>query len=269
MSMKTYSRLELSIAAPAARITLSRPEVRNAFDDRLIGELGDALQEIREAHESAPDGGPRVVVLTGAGETFCAGADMNWMRRSIAYSRDENEADAMRMAAMLRALDELPIPTIARVNGASLGGGMGLLACCDIAVAVDTAQFGFTEARLGIAPAVISAFVIPKIGVSAARRYFLTAEIFDAATAKDMGLVSEVVPMAELDSAVDRFVSALRGNGPRAVSAAKQLIREAMMRTRKDTIDNAVRAIAALRASPEGQEGLGAFLDKRPPSWKQ
>ena len=268
MSMKTYSRLELSMTPAVARITLSRPEVRNAFDDRLIGELVEAVEEVRKSHEDAPDGGPRALVLTGAGQTFCAGADMNWMRRSATYSRDENEADAMRMAAMLRALDELPIPTIARVNGASLGGGMGLLACCDIAVAVDTAQFGFTEARLGIALAVISAFVIPKIGASAARRYFLTAEIFDATVARAMGLVHEVVPAGDLDKAVERFAALLRGNGPRAVSAAKMLIREALARPRKDTIDNAVRVIAALRASPEGQEGLGAFLEKRPPSWK-
>src|SRR6267143_3458139 len=269
MPMKTYSCLELSITPPVARITLTRPEVRNAFDDRLIAELWDAIEEVRKTHEDAPDGGPRALVLTGAGETFCAGADMNWMRRSVTYTRDENEADAMRMAAMLRALDELPIPTIARVNGASLGGGMGLLACCDIAVAVDTAQFGFTEARLGIAPAVISAFVLPKIGASAARRYFLTAEIFDASAAKAIGLVHEVVAAEELDPMVDQFVAALAGNGPRAVSAAKGLIREALARTRKDALENAVRAIAGLRASPEGQEGLGAFLEKRPPSWKR
>lgn len=267
--MSTYSRLTLSAAAPVARITLARPEVRNAFDDRLIAELVEALGEVRDACDASRNEGPRVLVLTGAGETFCAGADMNWMRRSAGYTRDENEADAKRMASMLRTLDELPIPTIARVNGASLGGGMGLLACCDIGVSVDTAQFGFTEARLGIAPAVISAFVIPKIGASAARRYFLTAEIFDAAVARDLGLVHEVVPAAELDSAVERFVTTLRGNGPRAVSAAKQLIREALDRSRKDTIENAVQAIAALRASPEGQEGLGAFLEKRPPSWKR
>jgi methylglutaconyl-CoA hydratase len=267
--MSTYTRLTLSTAAPVARITLARPEVRNAFDDRMIAELVLALEEVRDAYDASQDGGPRVLVLTGAGETFCAGADMNWMRRSAAYTRDENEADAKRMASMLRTLDELPIPTIARVNGASLGGGMGLLACCDIGVSVDTAQFGFTEARLGIAPAVISAFVIPKIGAAAARRYFLTAEIFDAVVAKDLGLVHEVVPAAELDSAVERFVLTLRGNGPRAVSAAKHLIREALDHTRKDTLENAVQAIAALRASPEGQEGLGAFLEKRSPSWKR
>jgi methylglutaconyl-CoA hydratase len=263
------SRLKLEIATPAARLTLARPEVRNAFDDVLIAELTDALEEIREAHETSPEKAPRAVVLTGEGAAFCAGADMNWMRRSISYSKDENEADAKRMASMLRALDELPIPTIARVNGASMGGGMGLIACCDIVIAADSAQFGFTEVRLGIAPAVISAFVLPKIGASAARRYFLTAEIFDADQAKAIGLVHEVVPEAELDATVNRFVAALSGNGPRAVSAAKGLIREALGRSRKDTLENAVRAIAVLRTSPEGQEGLGAFLDKRPPSWKR
>jgi methylglutaconyl-CoA hydratase len=267
--MTPPSRLKLEITSPLARLTLARPEVRNAFDDVLIAELTGALEEIREAHEASPEKAPRAVVLTGEGPAFCAGADMNWMRRSIAYSQDENEADAKRMAAMLRALDELPIPTIARVNGASLGGGMGLLACCDIVVAVDTAQFGFTEARLGIAPAVISAFVLPKIGTSAARRYFLTAETFDADEAKAIGLVHEVVPEEDLDATVDRFVAALAGNGPRAVSAAKGLIREALARPRKDALENAVRAIALLRASPEGQEGLGAFLEKRPPSWKR
>jgi methylglutaconyl-CoA hydratase len=267
--MTPPSRLKLEITSPLARLTLARPEVRNAFDDVLIAELTGALEEIREAHEASPEKAPRAVVLTGEGVAFCAGADMNWMRRSVVHSRDENEADAKRMAAMLRALDELPIPTIARVNGASLGGGMGLLACCDIVVAVDTAQFGFTEARLGIAPAVISAFVLPKIGASAARRYFLTAEIFDADEAKAIGLVHEVVPEKELDATVDRFVATLAGNGPRAVSAAKGLIREALAWPRKDALENAVRAIALLRASPEGQEGLGAFLEKRPPSWKR
>jgi len=267
--MESTPRVRLEIAPPLARLTLNRPEVRNAFDDALIGELHDSLEKVRAAHEGSPEKAPRALVLTGEGQAFCAGADMNWMRRSIAYSREENEADASRMAGMLRALDELPIPTIARVNGACLGGGMGLLACCDIGVASDRAQFGFTEARLGIAPAVISAFVLPKIGASAARRYFLTAELFGAAEAMEMGLVHEVVPAAELDPAVDRFVSALAGNGPRAVSAAKQLIREALTRTRNDTIENAVRAIADLRASPEGQEGLGAFLEKRSPSWKR
>ena len=193
---------------------------------------------------------------------------MNWMRKSVRFTRDENETDAMRFAGMMRALDELPIPTIARVNGACLGGGMGLIACCDVVIAAEGAEFGFTEVRLGIAPAVISTFVLPKIGAAAARRYFLTGEIFRASVARAIGLVHEVVSAEELDSAVARVVDAIRGNGPRAVAAAKRLIRDTLALRRGEAIQNAVRTIAALRASPEGQEGLGAFLEKRRPSWK-
>jgi len=254
---------------PTARITLTRPDVRNAFDEVLIAELAQAVGEIARSFETDPEQAPRALVLTGEGTAFCAGADMNWMRRSARFSREENEADAGRFAAMLRALDELPIPTVARVNGACLGGGMGLISCCDIVVAADAADFGFTEVRLGIAPAVISAFVLPKIGASGARRYFLTGEIFKAAEAKAIGLVHEVVPGEALDGAVARVSDAISGNGPRAVAAAKQLIREALALRRDDAIENAVRTIAALRASPEGQEGLGAFLEKRRPAWKR
>ncbi len=267
--MSAYSRLRLAIERPVARITLARPDVRNAFDEQLIAELTQALGEIARLLDSAPEGAPRALVLTGEGTAFCAGADMNWMRRSIGFSREENEADAGRFAAMLRALDELSIPTVARVNGACLGGGMGLISCCDIAVAVDHADFGFTEVRLGIAPAVISTFVLPKIGASAARRYFLTAEIFKAVEAKAIGLVHEVVEASALDGAVGRMVDAIIGNGPRAVAAAKRLIREGLALHRDDAIQNTVRTIASLRASPEGQEGLGAFLEKRRPAWKQ
>ena len=264
----TPNRLRFEPGAPVARLTLTRPEVRNAFDDVLIGELIEAIERITGVFESDPDSAPRALVLTGEGAAFCAGADMNWMRRSVSYTRDENEADAMRFAGMMRTLDELPIPTIARVNGACLGGGMGLVACCDVVIAAEDATFGFTEVRLGIAPAVISTFVLPKIGASAARRYFLTGEIFHASVAKSIGLVHEVVPMGELDAAVGRVVDAIRGNGPRGVAAAKRLIRETLALRRGEAIQNAVRTIAALRASPEGQEGLGAFLEKRRPSWK-
>ncbi len=267
--MTEFTRIRLEKRDSAARLTLARPDVRNAFDGDLIEELIEALGELRAVHQSTPDQSPRALVLTGEGSAFCAGADMNWMRRCIRYTRDENEADARRMATMYRALDELPIPTIARVNGPVLGGGMGLLACCDIVVASNAAQFGFTETRLGIAPAIISAFVLPKIGASAARRYFLTAELFAPEEAKAIGLVHEVVPGEGLDTAVEALLRALAGNGPRAVSAAKRLIREALARDHDDAIENAIRAIAALRASPEGQEGLGAFLAKRPPSWKR
>ncbi len=261
-------RVRLDVDGQIARLFLTRPEVRNAFDDVLIAELSAALLVVRNGFETEPSTAPRALVLTGEGTAFCAGADMNWMRRSVAYSRDENEADARRFAGMMRALDELPIPTIARVNGACLGGGMGLIACCDVVVAAEEADFGFTEVRLGIAPAVISSFVLPKIGAAAARRWFLTGEIFPASTAKSMGLVHEVVPLADLDLATARIAAAIAGNGPLAVAAAKRLIRENTALRRDDAIENSVRAIAALRASPEGQEGLGAFLEKRRPAWK-
>lgn len=262
-------KVRLDVEAGIARLTLTRPEVRNAFDEGLIAEITAALGVLREEFRS--DGGlaPRLLVLTGEGTAFCAGADMNWMRRSIRYTREENEEDAFRFAKMMLALDELPIPTIARVNGACLGGGMGLIACCDVVVASADADFGFTEVRLGIAPAVISAFVLPKIGVAAARRWFLTGEIFKAETARAMGLVHEIAPAGGLDAAVERLIAAIAGNGPRAVAEAKRLIRENTALSRDLAIENSVRAIAALRASPEGQEGLTAFLEKRRPAWKK
>lgn len=269
--MSAPARLRLDRDGAVARLTLARPEVRNAFDDALIGELIEALAELRAAAaDPGAPGAPRAVVLTGEGAAFCAGADMNWMRRSVRFTREENEADARRFAGMLRDLDELPVPVIARVNGACLGGGMGLIACCDVVVALETADFGFTEVRLGIAPAVISTFVLPRIGAAAARRYFLTGEIFKAAVARDVGLVHETAAdVAALDAAIDRLVDALRGNGPRAVAAAKRLVREVSALPREASIEHTARAIAALRASPEGQEGLGAFLEKRTPSWKR
>jgi len=267
--MSAFTRIRFESDLPVARITLARPEVRNAFDEVLISELTGAIAAVRSSYEDSPETAPRAVILAGEGPAFCAGADMNWMRRSVAYTREENEADAGRFAEMLRALDELPIPTIARVHGAALGGGMGLIACCDLVVAAEGVELGFTEVRLGIAPAVISAFVLPKIGPAAARRYFLTAEIFPASTGREIGLIHEVVPAGALDASVDRLVAAIAGNGPRAVGVAKRLIRECLALGREGAIENAVRAIAGLRASPEGQEGLGAFLEKRPPSWKR
>ncbi|MBI4364959.1 MAG: enoyl-CoA hydratase/isomerase family protein [Candidatus Latescibacteria bacterium] len=265
----TYTRLRIERNGAAARVTLARPDVRNAFDDVLIGELTDLCAAFRSEAERGLDAAPRAVVITGQGSAFCAGADMNWMRRSARQSPEENEADARRFAAMLRSLDELPLPTVARVNGACLGGGMGLIACCDIVIADGTADFGFTEVRLGIAPAVISTFVLPKIGAAAARRFFLTGEVFKAPVAREMGLVHEVTSAEGMDAAVERIVHALRGNGPNAVAAAKRLIREGLARGRDAQMEHTVRAIAALRASPEGQEGLSAFLEKRPPSWKR
>jgi methylglutaconyl-CoA hydratase len=268
--MTSFTRIRLERGGAVARLTLARPEVRNAFDDVLIAELGEACASLRADAERGFENAPRAVVITGEGAAFCAGADMNWMRRSVQFTREENEADARRFAGILRALDELPLPTVARVNGACLGGGMGLIACCDMAVALEDADFGFTEVRLGIAPAVISTFVLPKIGAAAARRYFLTGEIFKAPTARAIGLVHEVAAdEAGLDAAVEALAAALRGNGPNAVAAAKRLIREGSALSRDASIEHTAKAIAGLRASPEGQEGLGAFLEKRRPSWKK
>jgi methylglutaconyl-CoA hydratase len=270
MTDTTFTRLRLERDGDVARLTLARPEVRNAFDDVLIAELGEACASLRAEADRGFETAPRAVVVAGEGAAFCAGADMNWMRRSVAFSREENEADARRFAGVLRHLDELPLPTIARVHGACLGGGMGLIACCDLVVAVEGADFGFTEVRLGIAPAVISTFVLPKIGAAAARRYFLTGEIFKAPVALDLGLVHEVAAdAAALDASVGRMVEALRGNGPNAVAAAKRLIREGLGLSRDESIERTARVIAGLRAAPEGQEGLGAFLDKRRPAWKR
>jgi methylglutaconyl-CoA hydratase len=206
-------------------------------------------------------------VLTGAGPIFCAGADVQWMRKSKDYTEAQNAADARAMAHMYRALDECPRPVVAKVRGAALGGGSGLVACCDVVVAADGTTFGFTEVRLGIVPANISTFVLPKIGARAARRYFLTGERFDAAEAARIGLVHEVAPPDALDARVDAIVAALLECGPAAVATAKEIVREVSRLPREQAIDYTVRTIARARVSPEGQEGLAAFLEKRKPRW--
>lgn len=242
-----------------ATVTLARPDVRNAFNEVLIDEL-------RRAFTSFPKE-VRAVVLTGEGPIFCAGADVQWMKRSKDKTEPENAEDARAMALMFRAIDECPKPVISKVRGAALGGGSGLVACCDIVVAADGTQFGFTEVRLGIVPANISTFVLPKIGARAARRYFLTGERFDAARAREMGLVHEVVADAALDGTVELLVGELLKCGPEAVATAKEIIREGLARPRDEAIEYTIRTIARVRVSPEGQEGLAAFLDKRKPRW--
>lgn len=246
---------------PVEHLTLSRPEVRNAFNDAVVAELH------RWADAAATDPGLRVVVLGGAGKVFSAGADAEWMARMAGYSREENQADAGRTTAMLRALNSLPVAVIGRVQGAALGGGAGLAAVCDIVVAEDSAVFGFTEAKLGIVPAMISPFVLPKIGVSAARELFLTGRRFDAATAKAIGLIHAVVPAAELDDAVQRYVTELLSAAPSAVATAKRLIPVVAGRSPEEVAEFTAATIAEQRASPEGQDGLRAFLEKRPPLW--
>ena len=232
------------------RVTLARPDTRNAFDAALIAELAEAFVDVGTA---------RAVVLAGEGKSFCAGADIEWMRSSADLSYDENVADANALRAMLEAIDGCPAPVVAVVQGHALGGGVGLVACADVAIAHPRAVFAFSEVKLGIVPAVISPFAIGKIGESAARRYFVTGERFDAPTALRIGLVHEVAD--DLDGALDTLLDELRTAGPRAARHAKRLVRE-----RPDGPDTA-RRIAERRTSEEGQEGLRAFLERRRPSW--
>src|SRR5438876_7377277 len=231
------------------RVTLARPERRNAFDAALIQELTDAFADVGDA---------RAVVLAGEGESFCAGADIEWQRSAIDLSYDENVDDALRLYRMCLTIDRCPAAVVARVQGYALGGGSGLVACADVAIAAPDATFGFSEVKLGIVPAVISPFVLPKIGAHA-RRYFLTGERFDADTALRIGLVHEVAD--DLDGAVDRLVGELLSSGPEAVREAKRLIRE------RPGGEEAAQTAARLRAGEEGQEGLRAFLDRRRPTW--
>ena len=247
-------------------LTLNRPEVRNAFNEPVIAELTAWAEATRGA---AARGEIRVAVIAGAGTVFCAGADVAWMARTVTYTEVENVGDATAMSRMFAAIDRLPLPVIGRIQGAALGGGAGLAAVCDIVVAGDEALFGFTETKLGILPAVISPFALAKIGRSAARELFLTGARFSAARAKEIGLVHAVVPGAELDAAVDRYVAELLTAGPEAIAAAKALIAAVWGRSTDEATAVTAAAIAARRVSAEGQEGLRAFLEKRTPSWSQ
>ena len=247
-----------------AWLSLNRPKIHNAFDDRLIAALTKALEQ------ADADPAVRAVVLTGSGSCFSAGADLNWMRGMASASEQENREDSLRLARLMRTLQFLSKPTVARVNGAAYGGGVGLIACCDIAIGVDGAKFALSEVKLGLVPAVISPYVMAAIGLREARRLFITGEVFDAAAATRMGLLHAVVPHDELDEAIERQLYLLAKAGPLAQREAKQLAlriggTEPAQAERID-IANA-ELIARLRVSEEGQHGLAAFLDKRAPSW--
>ncbi|HEX7112511.1 MAG TPA: enoyl-CoA hydratase-related protein [Mizugakiibacter sp.] len=262
--MAESASIALARQGGIATLTLQRPQVHNAFDDRLIAELTEALRTLD--HDDAV----RAVVLTGAGSSFSAGADLHWMRGMAAADEAENRADSLRLAALMRTLNFLSKPTVARVNGAAYGGGVGLVACCDVAIGVEGAKFALSEVKLGLVPAVISPYVIAAIGVRHARRLFLSGEVFDAAAAARIGLLHEVVPVAELDAAIDRALHWLAKGGPHAQREAKQLaLRAAGMtpETQQRIDEDNAALIARLRVSAEGQEGLGAFLDKHPPRW--
>ncbi len=246
-----------------ALLTLNRPEVHNAFDDALISSL---LEELRRLSE---DSNVRVLCLTGAGASFSAGADLNWMRRAANFSEEDNTADAHQLAAMLRTLDEFPRPTLAWVNGAAFGGGIGLVAACDIAIASTQARFSLSEVRLGLVPATISPYVVAAIGQRAARRFYLTGERFNANTAHSIGLVHEVVPHDELRAAGEKMIDTLLSGGPEAQAVAKNLIKETAPARDRDHLDAwTARLIAEIRQTDEAAEGLTAFFDKRPAAWK-
>jgi methylglutaconyl-CoA hydratase len=258
--------IQTTRSGPVATITLTRPSVHNAFDDALIAELTAALVDCEL------DANVRAVVLTGAGASFSAGADLNWMRAMAKAGEAANREDALRLAALMRTLNFLAKPTIARVNGSAYGGGVGLVACCDIAIGVDGAKFSLSEVKLGLVPAVISPYVVSAIGARHARRLFISGEVFDATRAAQIGLLHESVAPGQLDEAVDRALHFLAKGGPLAQAEAKRLaLRVAgITRASAERIDTEnAELIAHLRVSAEGQSGLAAFLDKRAPDWAQ
>ena len=257
----TDSLVRIERDGTRARVTMNRPDVRNAFNAELIAALHDAFTAL------SADDGVRSIVLAGEGKTFSGGADIAWMRAALDLSEAENIRDAEAMAAMFNAIERCPKPVIARVHGAALGGGCGLIAAADIVVAANDALFGFTEVKLGILPAVISPFVIPKIGVSHARALFVTGERFDSAHAQRIGLVHHVVPADELDARIATILDEFRTAAPSAIAAAKAVVRDVVASTPGEATALTARAIAKQRTSPEGQEGLRAFLERRPAAW--
>ena len=256
------SALTISNQGAIRTITLSRPDVRNAFNDEVIAELKAAFTEADQAADV------RCVVLAAEGPAFCAGADLNWMRRMADYTRDENLADAGQLAAMLRAIYECPKPTIARVQGDVFAGGVGLVAACDMAVSVDSATYCLSEVKLGLIPATISPYVIRAMGARASHRYFLTAERFTAAEAHRVGLVHEVLAADALDAKLSELTSALVSASPNAVRACKRLVQDVAERDIDDAlVAHTVAGIADIRSSAQGKEGVQSFLQKRKPSW--
>ena len=245
-----------------AQVRLNNPDKHNAFDDEIIGELTEAFIAIVD------NSNVRVMVLGSEGKSFSAGADLEWMKRMASYSYDENLRDASALALMLKTLNEIPQPTIARIQGPAFGGAVGLVSCCDMAVAASAASFSLSEVKIGLVPATISPYVIAAIGQRAARRYFVTAERFDAHRALQLGLVNEVVDAEQLDQEIDRLINTLLANGPEAVTGAKQLVFDVAGKPiDQQLIDATCETIAAIRVSEQGQEGLQAFLERRKPQW--
>jgi methylglutaconyl-CoA hydratase len=254
--------LKLEIDKHVARIILDRPDVHNAFNDELIGRVTDAFTDLGQREEI------RAIILAGNGKSFCAGADLNWMKRMVEYSHEQNVEDARAAARMFLAIAKCPKPVIARIHGAALGGGAGLAAACDIAIAVESAQFGFTEVKLGILPAVISPFVLSRIGSARAREFFITGERFLAAVAQSIGLIQHVVAHDfALDALIESKISQILTSAPQAVAAAKELVFGVASRTLETSLDFTAETIARVRAGEEGQAGMKAFLERHKPPW--
>lgn len=261
--MADYEHLSIGHGNTVATVTLARPDTRNALNAGLIEELRHCMKELAE------DNNVRMVVLTGEGNFFCAGADIGYMRDTASFSYEENLEDARRLAAMFGAVDECPKPIVARIQGAAIGGGLGLVAAADVAVVQEGTVFAFSEVRLGISPATIAPFVARKIGHSQVRALFLTGERFDAVRAQAIGLVHEVASEEDLDAVVQEKVEGLLSGGPEALAATKALLRELRDAAPSEVIEITARRIAELRTGEEGQEGLGAFLEKRKPAWRE
>lgn len=256
-----HDSVRVAREGPLARVILNRPEIRNAFNDAMLADLLEAFCELRSADDV------RVVVLTGEGAAFCAGADLHWMKRVVNYSFGENYEDSLRLADMLRAIYACPKPVIGRIQGPAIGGGTGLVAVCDIAIASEDAFFAFTETKLGLTPAAISPYLLKKMGERNLRELFLTGERFSASRAVELGLVNAAVPAGELDAAVQAKIALVLTGGPQALAVSKELLHTIGERTLEENGPHTAEVISRLRMSAEGQEGMNAFLEKRKPRW--
>jgi methylglutaconyl-CoA hydratase len=261
MTGPNFQTILVSRDGPVVRIALNRPEVHNAFNDDMIEELQQAIDEVGRDEQM------RVMILTGEGKSFCAGADLNWMRRVKDYSFEENLEESQRLAELMYTIYAFPLPTIARVNGAAIGGGTGLLAACDLVIASQTARFSLSEVKLGLVPAVISPYVVRRMGESLCRQCMLTGERLQAEQAKDYGLVNQVVPAEDLDAAVQERIAQMLTSGPVALNTCKELLRKVPTMSFEEAKIYTAEVIARLRVSEEGQEGMNAFLEKRKPRW--
>jgi len=261
MKKEAYKTIDFSKEDKVARIILNRPDVHNAFNSQMISELDDAFDKVKA------DRSIRAVILTGRGKSFCAGADINWLREIIHYSFEQNLEESLNLAEVLHKIYVLPKPTVAMVNGTAIGGGNGFLSACDIAVASEEAGFGLSEVKIGLVPAAISPYVIRRIGESKAREYFLTGKRITAREALEIRLVNEVVPLEGLEKKVEEIVGLLLSSGPEALASCKELIQRVPMMNFEEVKEYTAKMIANLRISEEGQEGMSAFLEKRKPKW--